>query len=352
MVPDVTAPLERFHNVLVEEIRRQRPDYLRESFPLSEIYQRLVPYRSHRDALGLDMNGDYEDVLLRLLAGAGDLVILESNEARDQIRRELDSKNPNTGLFREFATTEVHLNVRSLSAVDGDIEAAGEEAETAEGPTAVERTTIHSTTEPTPIEPTIIEPTIIEPTIIEATAGEVGTPEAAGTEVSAGKASSKESAGSTPGSIDSDVVDVTDISGNGESNGAYFDFETTALDPVELAPAVPVMKKEIASQDPTEEAAAESVDENTEGDSTKPTPIAGIWKPGHPTKETVTKMSQDDCGWCGDPLPHREDVNFCPFCGKTTQLRPCPECGDEMELKWRFCVRCGTDASVGVAAAT
>jgi hypothetical protein len=260
------------------------------------------------------MNGDYEDVLLRLLAGAGDLVVLESPEARDQIRRELESKNPNTGLFREFATAEVHLNVPSASAGEADVGPQSQVAPRADDPTAPEPAPDASQVEE--------EIAAVSPEPVEATA-----------------------------SADIEAVEATAASGNGESNGTYFDFETTALDPVELAPAGPATVEADTKEAETAASVAASPDEQTEGDSSEPSPTAGIWKPGHPTKETVTRMSQDDCGWCGDSLPDRPDVNFCPFCGKTTTLKPCPGCGDEMDLQWRFCVRCGTEATVGAAAA-
>ena len=92
--------LARFHRALVEEIARTRPAYLREPFTVAEIYQNLVPYRTHRDRIGVEMNGDYEDALLRLLAGEGDYLLLESDHARSEIAEELSSPNPNTGLYR------------------------------------------------------------------------------------------------------------------------------------------------------------------------------------------------------------------------------------------------------------
>lgn len=100
----------RFHRVLVESIRDRSPSYLSDRFTVAEIYQFLVPYRTHRDRLGVSMSGDYEDTLLRLLAGEGDLVVLESDSARRRIREELESRNPNTGIYREFAAAEVRLS--------------------------------------------------------------------------------------------------------------------------------------------------------------------------------------------------------------------------------------------------
>jgi Double zinc ribbon len=102
--------LERFHRALVEEIRNRHPDYLHAPFTVAEIYQNLVPYGTHRDRLGVEMNGDYEDALLRMLAGEGGYLLLESEHALRDLREELRSTNPNTGLYREFAALDVRLN--------------------------------------------------------------------------------------------------------------------------------------------------------------------------------------------------------------------------------------------------
>lgn len=102
--------LERFHRALIEEIQTQRPDYLTAPFTVAEIYQNLVPYGSHRDRIGVEMNGDYEDALIRLLAGEGGYLILDSEHALQNLQKELEAPNPNTGLYREFAAVDVRLN--------------------------------------------------------------------------------------------------------------------------------------------------------------------------------------------------------------------------------------------------
>jgi hypothetical protein len=111
---DDTSILERFHRALVEEIQTQRPEYLTGPFTVAEIYQNLVPYGSHRDRIGVRMNGDYEDALLRLLAGEGDYLVLESEPALRDLRAELGTANPNTGLYREYAAVDVRLNQAQL----------------------------------------------------------------------------------------------------------------------------------------------------------------------------------------------------------------------------------------------
>ncbi|CAN5815172.1 hypothetical protein BH23GEM11_BH23GEM11_15080 [soil metagenome] len=102
--------VDRFHKVLVEEIRRTRPEYLEKPFTVAEIYQSLVPYRSHRDRIGVEMNADYEEALLHLLGGNEEYLVLDSQAARDRIRRELAASNPNTGVFRDFAALTVRLD--------------------------------------------------------------------------------------------------------------------------------------------------------------------------------------------------------------------------------------------------
>ena len=106
--------LSRFHRVLVDEIRRSGPERLDRSFTVAEMYRDLIPYRTHRNVLGVAMNGDYEDVLLRLLGGEGDYLILDSDAARREIRKELESSNPNTALFREFSNVDVRLDPAAL----------------------------------------------------------------------------------------------------------------------------------------------------------------------------------------------------------------------------------------------
>ncbi len=207
--------LTSFHRVLVEEIRNKRPEYLKGPFTVAEIYQDLVPYPTHRDRIGVEMNGDYEDALIRLLAGEGGYLTLESEHALKQLRSELQSKNPNTGVYREYAAVDVRLapaglNGGSVASAEGGHEDAG---------------TAHVATGTRPPE--------------------VETPLSSGDEVRAGEATSA-----------------------------------------------------------------------TEGNA---------------------------CQWCSAPLPARDDLNFCPYCGSDIHAEPCGACGQELEPGWRFCIACGAE---------
>jgi hypothetical protein len=122
------SPLRRLHRALVQALRERDPAGLNRPFTVAEIYQDLVPYRTHRDLLGVEMNGDYEHLLLRLLAGEDELVVLESDHARREIEAELGRTNPNTGLFRDYAAVDVHLVAERIPAEDDGWPDADDEA--------------------------------------------------------------------------------------------------------------------------------------------------------------------------------------------------------------------------------
>jgi hypothetical protein len=101
--------VEQIHACLADAIQRSRPRPFETPVTVAEIYQDLVPYRSVRARIGFEMNADYEHTLLRLLAGEGELARLEPPEARDELRAELSTANPNVGLFRKFAACDVWI---------------------------------------------------------------------------------------------------------------------------------------------------------------------------------------------------------------------------------------------------
>lgn len=205
--------LQSFHKVLVEEIRTKRPDYLTGPFTVAEIYQDLVPYPTHRDRIGVDMNGDYEDALIRLLAGEGGYLLLESEHALRELRSELQSKNPNTGVYREYAAVDVRLNPEVVNGAGSG--------------------------------------------------GEDGT-----------------------------------SSANEETVGGPAYGSADAADGLAL--------------------------EESAGDAD-------------------AASSGDTCRWCRAPLPARDNLNFCPYCGTDVHAVPCAGCGEELEPEWRFCISCGTE---------
>lgn len=208
--------LRHLHRLLVRALRERDPGAVTKPFTVAEIYQDLVPYRSYRDVLGVDMNGDYEHLLLRLLAGEGDLVRLQSKPALTQVQKELEASNPNTGVYREYAAADVRLVEESLFEDDE------------------------------PVEPAVPE-------------DEAPPPDDEGDDTMAAE---DERAGDEP------------EAGSG-------------------------------------------------------TAASGA------------------CAWCGEDLPDRPGLKFCPFCGKDARVVPCPSCGETLEPEWRFCIGCGAEVEPG-----
>ncbi|MEJ2218251.1 MAG: zinc ribbon domain-containing protein [Gemmatimonadota bacterium] len=111
--------VSQLHRCLVDAVRRRGEDPLGAALKVADIYQELVPYREVREALGVDLNADYEHALLRLLAGEGGLVHLEPDYAREELQREAESSYPFVGLYRKFATADVWIEIDDVDAPEG-----------------------------------------------------------------------------------------------------------------------------------------------------------------------------------------------------------------------------------------
>lgn len=106
---DLKDSVQRLHRYIVDALSRRGDPYAT-AVTVSEIYQTLAPYRTVRSALGFEMNADYEHALVRLLSGLDGLTRLEPSQARDRLRKELESPNPDVTLYREYAACDVVLN--------------------------------------------------------------------------------------------------------------------------------------------------------------------------------------------------------------------------------------------------
>lgn len=100
----------RLYGALVDALRR-RDHPADEPVRVAELYEDLIPYRAVRSTLGVELNADYEHALLRLLAGAGDLVRIEPDEARQELSREADQPYPAVGLFRKFSASRAWVTL-------------------------------------------------------------------------------------------------------------------------------------------------------------------------------------------------------------------------------------------------
>jgi hypothetical protein len=106
-VPD---ELDRLFSTLVANLAELDPTRLHRPFPVAELYESLVPYRTHRKALGVESGEDYEMTVLRLLAGERGYAVVEPDEVRQTLARAAESVNPETGAFRRFGNARVHLD--------------------------------------------------------------------------------------------------------------------------------------------------------------------------------------------------------------------------------------------------
>lgn len=283
------ALLASFHRALVGQIRRTRPTYLEQPFAVSEIYQDLVPYRTHRNVIGVAMNGDYEDVLLRLLAGEGGYLVLESVPAIEKIRKELETSNPNTAIFRQFSTLNVRLNPELLDSVGNGqhepvpVSDLAPDAEGAETETAEPQVQAHDGPDaPAPDEAVI--------------------------------AVAVDSYGEEP--VGEAVAD-----GHEEQDG-------------EVA---------VGASEPEAEVDAASTDVEAEE---RAVPNGQV---GAPQEQTRTDPDEEGvgpvCGWCSEGLPDRPGVHYCPHCGTSLHVVPCGSCGEALESTWRFCIACGVEVA-------
>jgi hypothetical protein len=102
--------LDRLFERLVSVLADDAPGRLAVPFPASEVYERLVPYRSNRSILKVATHQDYEMAVLRLLAGERGYAGLEPVEVRDALARETGESNPDTALFRQFPDAILSLN--------------------------------------------------------------------------------------------------------------------------------------------------------------------------------------------------------------------------------------------------
>ena len=107
--------VDRLYGLLVEALARETRVAV--PFPASEVYERLVPYRSNRSRLNVATHQDYEMAVLRLLAGERNYVQLEPENVREAMQREIATINPDPAYFRSFPDAQVMVNGRAAERV-------------------------------------------------------------------------------------------------------------------------------------------------------------------------------------------------------------------------------------------
>ena len=94
--------VERLFRHLVHLLATDDAERLRTPIEVSELYQSIVPYRSHKRELRFDAIEDYDMAILRLLAGEHGYASVEPIEAREALALEAEAVNPNPGAFRDL----------------------------------------------------------------------------------------------------------------------------------------------------------------------------------------------------------------------------------------------------------
>lgn len=117
LMRDEAKDVSRLFECLVRELEARDPAQLQTPFQISELYQSIVPYRSHRSQLGLDSNQDYEMAVLHLLAGEGGYATVEPEEVQAALAHEAEEVSPDPGAFREYAGARVRLHPTAVARV-------------------------------------------------------------------------------------------------------------------------------------------------------------------------------------------------------------------------------------------
>jgi hypothetical protein len=105
--PPPADDLDRLFRQLIRNLAELDAARVHGPVQIAELYEQLVPYRTHRTSLGLDTHEDYEIVLLRLLAGERGYALVEPADVRDALAREAAAVNPDAGFFKQFSAANV-----------------------------------------------------------------------------------------------------------------------------------------------------------------------------------------------------------------------------------------------------
>ncbi|MBT8396111.1 MAG: zinc ribbon domain-containing protein [Gemmatimonadetes bacterium] len=114
VIGDPQEVLERFHEVLVEGLRRRNRPVADQTVSVSDIYYDLAPFGACQRELGVDSIFDYERALLRLLSGQGGYLEVESISDRQKLERETRYGRVDPNVLRDF----LHVGVRICAPVE------------------------------------------------------------------------------------------------------------------------------------------------------------------------------------------------------------------------------------------
>jgi hypothetical protein len=119
------ADLERFFERLVRTLIATDPARLTQPVPILEVRTNLLPYRTHRRALGLESAEEYEELLVRLVAQEGGYVATNPVEVAEWCQRQMSTLAPDLSGIPGQATATITVNQEVAMRVAG---AAGAKA--------------------------------------------------------------------------------------------------------------------------------------------------------------------------------------------------------------------------------
>ena len=273
--------LERLFRTLVRRVRDVRPENLSRPFEVAEILRTFVPYRANRADVGVETAEDYEVLVLRLLSGERGFVFAD-DAMQEDLRRELDSGNPDLRALHAYGTARVTLAQHAMRQV---LESSPPASAASAAPAA-------------PAVPAVPAVPATNDTAASAFPRE-GDGRLSG-------ASARESRAHTP--------DAAEVS--------------AALDALQrqLPPTLAELDAVLAA-------------------SADAKPRVSFHARGQdipdPTAEATVRSPRPGCRFCGQMLPEGRAVTFCPHCGQNLKVRRCPGCSAEVDPTWKFCVTCG-----------
>jgi hypothetical protein len=111
--------LTRFAQRLVEQLGASREGVHR-PVEVAALRETVLPYRTHRRALGIESVEDYETVLLRLVSGERGYVKTVPAEAAERCRKELAQATPDLAVLDEVAGATVQITSMAAAQIVGD----------------------------------------------------------------------------------------------------------------------------------------------------------------------------------------------------------------------------------------
>lgn len=142
MQKNIEDDLDRLFRRLVVNIRAEYPQYLTSPFPVAEVYQSVVPYRTNRNELGIEMHDDYELALTRLLAGEREYV--SGNAAMQQALK--GSSNGTSKIsYRNYAASLIEISAEAVTRLDETMRRSGRPITPTVSPVASPRATAPTT---------------------------------------------------------------------------------------------------------------------------------------------------------------------------------------------------------------